>query len=181
MSTRLLGIAIPAIAVVLPIAMMGELARADPAVRIGARGGVELRDHADPFVGVDLRLAFPLTPLTVNPTFDYVFDPGETLYEVSVNALYFLPVPTTRVDPYLGIGVNLTIFKVNSPATGVDDNGNRLGMNLTAGVCVDVPFVSPFAQVTKQLGELHPLSLGGGLVIALDGDARWTGCGRRAK
>jgi hypothetical protein len=178
---RFLGIALAAVAVVLAITMMAGLARADPAVRIGARGGVELRDRADPYAGVDLRLAFPLTPLTLNPTFDYVFDPGETLYEVSVNALYFLPVPSTRVDPYLGIGLNLTIFKLNRPATAGDDNGNRLGMNLAAGVCVDVPFVAPFAQVTKQLGEFDPLSLGGGLVIALDGDARWTGCGRRAR
>jgi hypothetical protein len=181
MPIRLLGIALLAIAVVLPITMMAGLARADPAVRIGARGGVELRDRADPYAGVDLRLAFPLTPLTINPTFDYVFDPGETLYEVSVNALYFLPVPSTRVEPYLGIGVSFTSFKLNNPSIEVDDEGSRLGLNLTAGVCVDVPFVSPFAQVTKQLGELHPLSLGGGLVIALDGDARWTGCGRRAR
>jgi hypothetical protein len=180
--TRFLGLAIRAIAVVLPATVMVGPTRADPAVRIGARGGVELRDHADRYAGVDLRLAFPMTPLTINPTFDYVFDPAETLYEVSVNALYFLPVPTTPLDPYLGIGVNLTIFKLNTPGTtGQDDNGNRLGMNLTAGICVDVPFVSPFAQVTKQLGEFHPLSLGGGLVIALDGDARWTGCGRRAR
>ena len=168
--------------VLLPIMMMVGAARADPAVRLGARGGVELRGHADPAAGVDLRLAFPLTPLTINPTFDYVFDPSETLYEVSVNALYFLPVPSTRVDPYLGIGVNVTSFKLNQPAAaGVDDNGNRLGMNLIAGVCVDVPFVSPFAQITKQLGELDALSFGGGLVVALDGDARWTGCGRRAR
>lgn len=186
MSTR--EVAIGAIALFLPVTLMVGPASADPAVRIGARGGVELRDHTDPFAGVDLRLAFPLTPLTINPTFDYVFDPSETLYEVSVNALYFLPVPSTHVDPYLGIGVNLTIFKLNSQATGansaatgVDDNGNRLGMNLIAGVCVDVPFVAPFAQVTKQLGEFDPLSLGGGLVIALDGDARWTGCGRRVR
>lgn len=179
--TRFLTIALRAIAVLLAVAMGVAPARADSAVRIGARGGVELRDHADPFAGVDLRLAFPLTPLTVNPTFDYVFAPDETLYEVSVNALYFLPVPSPRIGPYLGIGMNLTFFKLNHPSTGVDDNGSRLGMNLLAGVCIDVPVVSPFAQVSKQFGEFDPLSFGGGLVIALDGDARWTACGRRAR
>jgi hypothetical protein len=178
---RVLATAVRAIAVVLPVALVSGPTRADPAVRVGARGGVEFRDHPDLSVGVDLRLSFPLTPLTINPTFEYVFDPGQTLYEVSVNALYYLPVPITRVSPYVAIGVNLTSFTLKGASSGGDDNGNRLGMNLVAGACVEVPFVSPFVQVTKQLGEFDPLSLGGGLVIALDGDHRWTGCGRRAR
>jgi hypothetical protein len=163
------------------IVTMTGPAWADPAVRIGPRGGIELRDDVDPYVGVDLRLSFPMSPLTINPTFDYVFDEKATIYRLSVNALYYLPVPIRRVDPYVGIGFNVTAFSFKESTPGVDDNGNRLGMNLAAGACFDVPVVSPFVQVIKQIGEFDPISLSAGLVVALDGDDRWTSCGGRAR
>jgi len=165
----------------LALAILSGPARADPGVRIGARGGVELRGDADPYAGVDLRLAFPLSPLTINPTFDDVFDANMTIYRLSVNALYYLPVPIRRVDPYVGIGASVTVFSFKQNTPGVDSNGNRLGLNLTAGACFDIPVVSPFVQLDKGIGELDFISLGGGLVVALDGDDRWTGCGRRAR
>lgn len=165
----------------LAIVIASGPAWADPAVRIGSRGGAVLRDDADPYVGVDLRLSFPLSPLTINPTFDYVFDEKTTLYQVSVNALYYLPVPIRRVDPYVGVGVNVSGFSFKDQTPGVDNNGNRLGMNLAAGACFDVPFASPFVQVVKQIGEFDLLSIGAGFVVALDRDNRWTGCGRRAR
>jgi hypothetical protein len=165
----------------LVLALASGSAAADPAVRIGSRGGVALGDAADPYVGVDLRLSFPASPLTINPTFDYTFDARRTVYEVSVNALYYLPVPIQRVDPYVGIGANVTSFAYKQNTPGVDNSGNRLGMNLAAGACIDLPIVSPYLQVVKTIGEIDPLSLGAGLVVALDGDDRWTGCGRRAR
>lgn len=155
-------------------------ARAAPAVRVGSQGGVELREKADPFVGVDVRLSFPLSPLTLNPTFDYAFDEKRTLYETSINALFHLPLPFRRTAPYVGIGANFTTFSYREATPGVDDHGNRLGMNLVAGACFDLPFVSPFVQVLRHLGELDHTSLGAGFVVALDRDERWTGCGRHA-
>lgn len=167
--------------VLLVILIVPGPAWADLGVRIGSRGGVDLRDDVDPYVGVDLRLSFPFSPLTINPTFDYLFDKKTTLYQLSVNALYFLPVPTRRVDPYVGVGVNVTHFSFKKTTPGVDDNGNRVGMNLAVGVCFDVPAVSPFVHAAKEIGEFHLLSLGAGFVVTLDGDDRWTGCGRRAR
>jgi hypothetical protein len=161
--------------------VVSKPARADPGIRLGARGGVELRKDVDPAAGVDLRLSFPLSPLTINPTFDYVVDQKLTVYELSVNALYYLPVPIQRLDPYVGIGANVTRFSYKETTAGVDNSGNRLGMNLTVGVCFDVPVVSPFVQAAKQVGELDPLSIAAGLLVALDGDQRWTGCGRRTR
>ncbi|HSR99256.1 MAG TPA: hypothetical protein VLM79_19525, partial [Kofleriaceae bacterium] len=120
------------------------------------------------------------------PTFDYVFDDKMTLYKVSVNALYYLAVPLEHVNPYVGIGFDVTAFsfKESGPGpespSGVDSNGNRLGMNLVAGTCFDLGVVSPFVQFIKEIGELHPISLGAGLMVALDRDTRWNGCGRRA-
>jgi hypothetical protein len=167
--------------VIVGIVFAAGPAWAEPALRIGAHGGVELRDRADPFVGVDLRLSFPRSPLTINPTFDYVFDEKMTLYELSVNALFYLPVPIRRFNPYIGVGVNVTSFSYKEITAGVDDNGNRMGMNLAAGVCFDVPVVSPFLHIGKRIGELDFVSFGAGFVVALAGGDRWTGCGRRAQ
>jgi hypothetical protein len=166
---------------VLVIVVVSGPAWADPGIRIGSRGGVALRDGADPYVGADLRLSFPLSPLTINPTFDYVFDDKMTLYQLSVNALYYLPVPIRHFDPYIGVGVNVIAFSFKQKTQGVDDNGNRLGMNLAAGACFDLPVVSPFVQVVKAVGEFDLLSFGAGLVVALDRDDRWSGCGRRVR
>jgi hypothetical protein len=167
--------------VILVIVTTSGPAWADPGIRIGSRGGVELGDATNPYVGVELRLLFPLSPLTINPAFDYLFDDKATVYRVSVNALYYLPVPIERIDPYVGVGFNVTAFSFKEGMPGVDSNGNRLGMNLAAGACFNIPVVSPFVQVVKEIGEFDPLSLGAGLVVALDRDDRWTGCGRRAR
>jgi hypothetical protein len=164
----------------LALALAASPAGADPGVRLGSRGGVELRDATDPYLGLDLRLAFPLSPLTLNPTFDYVFDQKRTLYEISLNALYYVPIPIQRIDPYLGVGANFTSFSFKQETTDVDGNGNRLGLNLIAGTCFDLPVVAPFVQVEKAISELDFVSFSAGVLVALDGDSRWTGCGRRA-
>lgn len=156
-------------------------ARADTGVRIGPHAGVQLRDSADPSVGAELRLSFPLSPLTIMPAFDYIFDTKRTLYEISVSALYYLPVPIRWMDPYLGVGFNVTSFSFKEHTTTVDENGNRLGMSLTAGACLAVPAVAPFVQVVKEIGEFDPVSISAGVVVALDRDPRWDGCGRSVR
>jgi hypothetical protein len=171
----------PRAPLVLALVIAAGPARADPGLRIGTHGGVELRDGADPYLGVDLRVSFSRSPLTINPTFDRVFDAKATLYRLGVTALYYLPVPIRGIDPYVGVGVNVTSFSLTEAAADVDDNGNRVGLSLAAGACFDLAFVSPFVQVGKQLGELAPISLAAGLVVALDHDDRWSGCGRRAR
>jgi hypothetical protein len=158
-----------------------ETAHADLGVRLGPIAGVELHDDVDAFVGADLRLSFPLSPLVINPAFAYFFDEKRTLYQVSFNALYNLPLSAGRFEPYVGVGVNVTVFALKEDTPAVDNNGNRLGMNLIAGACFDLPLVSPFAQVTKGVGEIDLLSIGGGVAVALGGDREWTGCGSRAR
>ena len=167
-------------AAVVAVALGAGPAKAAPAVRIGSRAGIELRDKADPFVGVDLRLSFLLSPLTINPTFDYVFDQKRTMYETSINALFHLPLPFRLMTSYVGVGFNVTTFAYKEVTPDADNSGNRLGLNLVAGACFDVPFVSPFLQILQQLGELEHTALGAGFVIALDRDDRWNACGRRA-
>jgi len=183
LSRALVVAAVPTWLLLVIVGVSGP-AWADPAIRLGARGGVQLGDATDPYFGVDLRVSFLLSPLTINVTFDDVFDKEMSDYQVSVNALYDVTVPLRRVDPYVGIGANVTAFSFKAMPGVVrngDDNGQRLGMNLVAGACFDLPYVSPFVQVVKQIGAFDPLSFATGLVVALDGDDRWSGCGRRAR
>ena len=101
------------------------------------------------------------------------------LVENGLNAQFFVrQLFANRIGAFFGwdvlvSGVVLVGF--------VRSEGKRLGMNLIAGACLDLPLVSPFAQVTKGIGEFDLLSIGGGLAIALGGDGEWTGCGRRAR
>src|SRR5689334_21947400 len=103
----------------LPLLLIASApAWADPAVRVGAHGGVDVGDGTDPHAGVDLRLSFSRSPLTISPTFDYVFDDKMTLYKVSVNALYYLAVPLEHVNPYVGIGFDVTAFSFKESGPG---------------------------------------------------------------
>jgi hypothetical protein len=72
--------------------------------------------------------------------------------------------------------MNYSTFALNEPSApamtiddGVegDDEGHRLGMNLLAGARLDLPWVSPFVQVTKTVGELDAFAVGGGLELSL--------------
>jgi len=152
----------------------------DIGIRGGVRGGAELHADMDPAIGTDLRLSFPLSPLTINPIFDYYVDEDRTLYQIGVNALYYLPVPTRVFDPYLGVGVALTAFAYERGVETTDDNGSRLGMNLIAGVCFDTPVLSPFAQVMVTVGEIDLVTIGAGVLFDF-GKSRdtWDGCGKR--
>ncbi|RYZ01428.1 MAG: hypothetical protein EOO73_35615 [Myxococcales bacterium] len=150
-------------------------AQAAVGVQVGPRAGVALTGDADLYVGVDLRLTAPSSPFTIQPTFDYVFDENQTLYHVGGNLLYEVPVGF-RLKPYLGVGMNYSTFALNEvpgPTTSeneparTDDEGHRLGMNLLAGARLELPWVSPFVQVTKSVGEFNALALGGGLELRL--------------
>jgi opacity protein-like surface antigen len=135
-------------------------------VQAGPHGGVMFRGDADPYLGLDLRLSVPSSPVLFQSTFDYVFDAKERLYQLGANALYEVPLEG-RFKPYLGIGANVSVFALREQTPDVDDHGNRLGMNLLAGARLDLPWVSPFLQVTKTIGELDSFAVGGGLELAV--------------
>ena len=151
----------------------GAPARADVGVRIGPRGGLQLRGDTDPFVGADLRLTFSLSPLTLNPTFDYYFDEDRTLFQVGLNALYTLPV-SGPVKPYAGIGIGLTAFAYDEKGmmnggSQRDGQGSRVGLNLIGGVSLATPWLTPFVQAMVSLGEIDLVTIGGGVLFDLGG------------
>jgi outer membrane protein W len=141
--------------------------RADVGVQVGPHAGVALSKDVDPYVGLGLRLTAPSSPLTIQPTFQYVFDEDQTLYHIGGNALYELPI-AFRLKPYFGIGANFSAFVVTEPSMEItDDEGYRLGLNLIAGARLDLPWVSPFVQMTKSVGEFDAFVVGGGIELTL--------------
>jgi hypothetical protein len=149
----------------------GALAHADVGVSLGPRGGVQLRGDTDPFAGADVRLTFSLSPLTLNPTFDYYFDEDRTLFQIGVNALYALPV-SASVKPYAGVGIGLTAFAYDEEGTiGTqrDSQGSRVGLNLIGGVTFATPWLTPFVQAMVSLGKIDLVTIGGGVLFDLGG------------
>jgi len=151
----------------------GPPARAEAGVSLGPRGGLQLRGDTDPFAGAELRLTFSLSPLTLNPTFDYYFDEDRTLFQFGVNALYVLPV-SASVKPYAGVGIGLTAFAYDETGmmTGEnrrDSQGSRVGLNLIGGVTFVTPWLTPFVQAMVSLGKIDLVTIGGGVLFDLGG------------
>lgn len=161
MNHVLLGLVVGLVATLAP-----GLARADVGVRVGPHAGVALGDEVHPYVGLGLRLTAPSSPLTIQPTFEYVFDEKQTLYHVGGNVLYELPT-AFRLKPYLGVGASFSAFALNREGMTGDSQGYRLGMNLLAGARLALPWVSPFVQVTQRVSELDGFTVGGGLELSL--------------
>jgi len=150
-------------------------AHADWGVQVGPHAGVAFSNDADTYLGLDVRLTAPSSPLTFQPAFDYVLDENQTLYHVGGNLLYEVPV-SFRLKPYFGVGARYSSFVLDKPShpsmsvedlESGDDEGHRLGMLLLAGARLELPWVSPFLQVTKGVGEFHDLAVGGGLEVTL--------------
>lgn len=150
----------------LMVTLATATAGADVGVRVGPHGGVALGGDASPYVGLGFRLTAPSSPLTLQPTFEYVFVDDRTLYHVGGNLLYELPV-AFRLKPYFGIGARFSAFALNQESDTGDGQGYRLGMNLLAGARLQLPWVSPFVQVTKGVGELDALAVGGGVELTV--------------
>lgn len=143
-------------------------ARADVGVRLGPHAGVALgNDDVQPYVGLGFRLTAPTSPLTIQPTFHYVFDEDQTLYHIGGSVLYEPPI-AFRLKPYFGVGATFSAFALKEPSMLVtDDEGYRLGMNVLGGARLDLPWVSPFLQVAKGVGEFDAFTVGGGVELSL--------------
>ncbi len=141
-------------------------ARADTGVQLGPHAGVALGEDADPYLGLGLRLTASSSPLAIQPSFSYVFDENQTLYHVAGNDSYEVPV-AFRLKPYFGVGANLSAFKLNRESATVDSEGYRLGLNLLVGARLQLPWVSPFVQLTQAVGELDDVAVGGGIELNL--------------
>src|SRR5690349_3624915 len=120
--------------------LVSGTARADIGMRVGPQAGVALSDDVDPYVGLGLRLTAPTSPLTIQPSFAYVFDENQTLYHVGWNVLFEVPTGF-RLKPYLGVGASFSAFALNRESMTADSEGYRLGMNLLAGARLELPWL----------------------------------------
>lgn len=145
-----------------------ESKAADIGLQLGPQVGVSLSNDNDAYAGLSMRLTSSGSPLTIQPTFRYVFAEDQTLYHIGINLLYEFP-PVSRIQPYLGTGVNFSSFSLKKPPVNLtaDDQGYRIGMNLIAGVRLNLPWVSPYLQVTKSVGEFDAFFVGGGVELSL--------------
>jgi hypothetical protein len=170
---------------------MAPAARADTGVQVGARSGIQLLDDDElrhknaPSVGAEARVSFELSPLIVALSFDHFFVKERTLFQVSANALYDLPIGHSFLFPYLGAGLGVTRFELpeagppsngEEPGPATDDtsdaNGMRTGLNLVGGLRFDhdaLPVVRPYTQVMVTVGPIDLLTVVGGVLFELDG------------
>lgn len=149
------------------------LAHAEVGVQAGGRGGVDVYKQDAAFAGIDVRLQFTLSPLTLAFSFDQVFvDDGDSLQVVDINALYELPLTTLR--PYGGIGLGIHKFAkpVPPPGTpiepGFDGEGMRAAVNVVVGARLDHPAlwrVKPFVQAMAGIGPIDLVTFTAGVLI----------------
>lgn len=142
-------------------------ARADIGIQAGPRTGIEL-DGQHLSVGGDVRFTFPLSPLTLNLSFDYYFIEDQTLFQIGFNPLYYLPLATRHLSPYVGAGMGVTRFAFPETSMGSDSNGVRVGLNLIGGVRFDLPVARPFAQAMVSLGEIDLYTIGIGVLFGAE-------------
>jgi hypothetical protein len=143
---------------------MSEFTWADTGVELAPRAGVAYQDATDAFVGGAVRIAPPTSPITVEPTFDYVFDSKQTLYQLGGNLLYHVPIDD-RFAAFGGVGLTMTSFKLADNTMGVDNEGYRVGMKVIAGARLDLPWVSPYVQLEQGIGEYHLSAVTGGIAF----------------
>lgn len=146
-------------------------ASAEVGVQAGARGGVDVYKQDAAFAGLDVRLSFRLSPLTIAFSFDlFRLDEGESLQAIAINALYEFPLRTVR--PYAGIGLGVHRFgHPEEPIMGpvvTDASGARAAVNLVGGARLDHPAlwrVKPFVQITAAIGQVDLVTITGGVLI----------------
>jgi opacity protein-like surface antigen len=160
-------------AAVVGLALTGA-ASAEVGIQGGLRGGLEL--DGDLFAGGELRLAFASSPLTLALAFDNFFIADETLFQISVTPLYELPIASRFVRPYAGAGLSVIRFEIPQepgpvPA-GFDNNGQRVGISLAAGVRFDLRPLRPYVHAAATIGEIKVFTLGVGVLFGTTRPAR---------
>lgn len=140
------------LAVILP-----TTATAQSRIEVGPRVGIDAGDIEEPFVGADVRIGLPMSPIVINPTFDYYFvDDPLTFWSVSGNALYRFGVDNQVFTPYSGAGLGLFRSSVDGGGSATD-----LGINAIFGAEFLFGSVRPFveAQYSPVFSEGSTTSL----------------------
>lgn len=135
-------------------------------ISVGPRIGIDAGDIEEPFVGADVRVRLPASPVTVNPTFDfYLTDDPLTFWSLSTNALYRFGTQNQVFTPYSGAGLGIYRSSIDGAGSSTD-----LGINAIFGTEFSVGSLRPFLEaqyspVFSDGGTTSLFSVKGGLLF----------------
>ena len=144
---------------------------AEAQTSIGVKGGLDVGDVEEPYVGADVRFAIGDAPIRINPMFNYYFAPeGVTQWSAGANALFDFADADADFQPYVGAGVQLFSTSVDTPLG--DFSTSDFGVTGVGGAEFNLDGIRPFVQA--ELGIIFAeddsgtlLGLGGGVLFDL--------------
>lgn len=152
------------LSLLLALFLIPMTAQAQTSVSIGAKGGIDLGDIEEPYVGADVRIDFGDAPVRINPFFNYYFAPENvTFWSAGANALFDFEVEDSAFAPYVGAGAQAFNSNVST----------EIGVNGVAGAEFDLESgVRPFVQaevgiVFNELSNLTLFGISGGVLFDL--------------
>lgn len=137
---------------------------------IGVKGGLDIGDAEDPFIGGDTRIRLGSnSPLQLNPTFNYYFlgSTDASAWTLGLNLTFSLSDVQGNVVPYVGIGGQLLRQSVELRLDRV--TSEEFGIGGVAGIEFNVNNIRPFVQVEPVYfpdPELSLVGVSGGLLLA---------------
>jgi hypothetical protein len=152
------------LSLLLALFLIPMTAQAQTSVSIGAKGGIDLGDIEEPYVGADARIDFGDAPVRINPFFNYYFAPENvTFWSAGANALFDFEVEDSAFAPYAGAGAQAFNSSVST----------EIGVNGVAGAEFDLESgVRPFVQaevgiVFNEISNLTLFGISGGVLFEL--------------
>ena len=144
---------------------------ADAQVSLGVKGGYDLGDIEEPYVGADARFAIGDAPIRINPTFNYYFAPeGVTFWSAGANALFDFADADADARPYVGAGA--AIFSQSIDTQLGDFSTTDFGVTGVGGAEFNLDGIRPFVQA--ELGIVFAegdtgtnIGIGGGVLFDL--------------
>lgn len=163
------------LSLLLALFLIPMTAQAQTSVSIGAKGGIDLGDIEEPYVGADARIDFGGAPVRINPFFNYYFAPENfTYWSAGVNGLFDFPVEDSPIAPFVGGGVQIlnTSIELGGDFGGSASNTD-LGLSGVGGVEFNLDSgIRPFVQ--GELGIIFSegdsgtlLGISGGVLFEL--------------
>ena len=137
----------------------------------GPRLGFDIGgDFEEFFIGADGRLSFASLPVLINPAFDFYFIEGDaSFFQLSANVLYEFDIPNPMVKPYVGGGIGLARFSVDTDNArliqNIDATDTDAGLNLIGGATFSAGTLKPFAQAQITFGDFDLFTITGGLLF----------------
>lgn len=120
--------------------------------QVGLAPQLSLADDADLGLGARVALRLPtVAPLEVTGAFDFFFPDEDNLdyWELNANVNYLLTVAESLFLPYVGGGLNIARFKVDTPSGSFSDS--EIGLNLLGGVRYMGTAAAPYAEVRVEV------------------------------